>query len=654
MKGGHRLGGDRAADGLVVAALVAVNAVGDIIDPATGKVVAGVRDRRRQGARRRAASCCAPARDAARAPRAGENTTHRRRRDQRQADQGRRRRRWRRWRTTVTRARSPRPHARRRRHDLRAGDRSLGRRARTSGMIGALAAEAMADAIVRAVTQSQSLAACRRRASSAPCRRGSSRRGRSRIDGARSSAVARRRDAALGLAPSAGARLARAGDRPVRGALPVMPQGVAAGDVGAGSRRDLEPHAIARRGWSSSTRRPNASPNVRRVAGPAALEASDFTARDRAHRSAAPASASSTASLPGPRRPARVQPAGGRQLRHRAGHRRRRDVTIAWSADTVGQGWGINPEWGGLRLYETMRRAEPDVFIHCGDTIYADQPVRRRGEAGRRDDLEEPGDGGEVEGRRRRWTTSAAPTSTTCIDEHMRRFNAEVAQIVHVGRPRGPGQLVSDARPVDRRRSTRVKSMALLADARAAGVPRVQPACRSIADDRSAIYRTRRLRPARRDLRARPAQLPRRRTARTASRRSTDESALVGRAAARWLKARLAASTRDVEGHRQRPADRRRSCRDAPARLRGVRQRRRRRAARARARDRRPAAVHQGPRASATSCGSRRTSTTAPRTTTPHAREIHRLRSVLGVRRRPAERRDVRARTGSTRRSGPR
>ena len=32
-----------------------------------------------------------------------------------------------------------------------------------------------------------------------------------------------------------------------------------------------------------------------------------------------------------------------------------RDVTIAWSADTVGQGWGINPDWGGLRLYETMR-----------------------------------------------------------------------------------------------------------------------------------------------------------------------------------------------------------------------------------------------------------------------------------------------------------
>src|SRR5207342_3930481 len=52
-----------------------------------------------------------------------------------------------------------------------------------------------------------------------------------------------------------------------------------------------------------------------------------------------------------------------------------RDVTIAFSADTVGQGWGINPAWGGMRLYETMRRAQPDVFINLGDTIYADQPV---------------------------------------------------------------------------------------------------------------------------------------------------------------------------------------------------------------------------------------------------------------------------------------
>jgi alkaline phosphatase D len=54
---------------------------------------------------------------------------------------------------------------------------------------------------------------------------------------------------------------------------------------------------------------------------------------------------------------------------------RARDVTLAWSADTVGQGWGINLDWGGLRMFETIRRTQPDFFIHCGDTIYADAPV---------------------------------------------------------------------------------------------------------------------------------------------------------------------------------------------------------------------------------------------------------------------------------------
>lgn len=43
MKAGIGTASFVAADGLIVAALVAVNAVGDIVDPATGKVVAGVR-----------------------------------------------------------------------------------------------------------------------------------------------------------------------------------------------------------------------------------------------------------------------------------------------------------------------------------------------------------------------------------------------------------------------------------------------------------------------------------------------------------------------------------------------------------------------------------------------------------------------------------
>jgi L-aminopeptidase/D-esterase-like protein len=43
MKGGIGSAAILMPDGLIVAALVAVNAAGDIIDPATGKVVAGVR-----------------------------------------------------------------------------------------------------------------------------------------------------------------------------------------------------------------------------------------------------------------------------------------------------------------------------------------------------------------------------------------------------------------------------------------------------------------------------------------------------------------------------------------------------------------------------------------------------------------------------------
>ena len=74
MKAGIGTASIRLPDGLVVAALVAVNAVGDIINPATGKVVAGVRGEDGQG--------LADARTLLRSgglgrrrPRSGENTT---------------------------------------------------------------------------------------------------------------------------------------------------------------------------------------------------------------------------------------------------------------------------------------------------------------------------------------------------------------------------------------------------------------------------------------------------------------------------------------------------------------------------------------------------------------------------------------------------
>ncbi len=53
----------------------------------------------------------------------------------------------------------------------------------------------------------------------------------------------------------------------------------------------------------------------------------------------------------------------------------RRDIRFVWSGDTAGQGWGINPDFGGMRIYEAMRQVEPEFFIHSGDTIYADNPI---------------------------------------------------------------------------------------------------------------------------------------------------------------------------------------------------------------------------------------------------------------------------------------
>jgi alkaline phosphatase D len=59
----------------------------------------------------------------------------------------------------------------------------------------------------------------------------------------------------------------------------------------------------------------------------------------------------------------------------RTASRRRRDVSVIWSADIAGQGWGINPDLGGYRVFAAMGALEPDFFLCSGDTIYADNPL---------------------------------------------------------------------------------------------------------------------------------------------------------------------------------------------------------------------------------------------------------------------------------------
>lgn len=53
----------------------------------------------------------------------------------------------------------------------------------------------------------------------------------------------------------------------------------------------------------------------------------------------------------------------------------KRDVSVVWPGDTAGQGWGINPDFGGMRIYETMRQTQATFFIHSGDSIYAEIPT---------------------------------------------------------------------------------------------------------------------------------------------------------------------------------------------------------------------------------------------------------------------------------------
>jgi alkaline phosphatase D len=106
-----------------------------------------------------------------------------------------------------------------------------------------------------------------------------------------------------------------------------------------------------------------------------------------------------------------------------------KDISIAWSADTVGQGWGINPEWGGLRMYETMRKAQPDVFVNVGDTIYADGPLQAEVK------LEDGRVWKNVVTEAKSKVAESIRDYRGCYqynlsDDHMRRFNAEVPQIV--------------------------------------------------------------------------------------------------------------------------------------------------------------------------------------------------------------------------------
>jgi alkaline phosphatase D len=106
----------------------------------------------------------------------------------------------------------------------------------------------------------------------------------------------------------------------------------------------------------------------------------------------------------------------------------RRDVSFQFTGDTAGQGWGINPDFGGMKLYEAMRRGNADFFIHSGDNIYADGPIQAEvrlpdGSTWRNITTPEKSKVAETLAEFR------GAYKYNLMDDNVRRFNAEVPQI---------------------------------------------------------------------------------------------------------------------------------------------------------------------------------------------------------------------------------
>lgn len=164
-------------------------------------------------------------------------------------------------------------------------------------------------------------------------------------------------------APPAAARIASA-------RAPELRWGVQSGDVTSTrgvvwSRADRPSRLVVE--WSADPRFVGA----RRILGPIANEATDFTAR------------LALGDLP-----------PGTRIHYRAAFEAdglsewtagsfatapddddSRDVVFAWSGDTNGQGWGIDDARGGMPAYAALLDRAPDFFVHCGDRIYADDPI---------------------------------------------------------------------------------------------------------------------------------------------------------------------------------------------------------------------------------------------------------------------------------------
>ncbi|MDT3398969.1 alkaline phosphatase D family protein [Streptomyces sp. B1866] len=223
--------------------------------------------------------------------------------------------------------------------------------------------------------------------------------------------------------------------------------GVQAGDVTATSglvwvRSDRPARMVVETSATESFAR------ARRWVGPLVGPETDFTGTTALHGLPPGAQVHYRVLLADPDDPRRTsEPVRGT---FRTAPARREDVRFLWSGDLAGQGWGIDPDRGGYRIYDDMLRLDPDFFVCSGDNIYADGVI--------------PATVALPDGRVwRNVTTSEKSKVAETLDEYrgnyrynlldanLRRFNAQVPTVVQwddheVINNWYPGEILTDSR----------------------------------------------------------------------------------------------------------------------------------------------------------------------------------------------------------------
>ncbi|MEV4757992.1 alkaline phosphatase D family protein [Micromonospora sp. NPDC049559] len=235
---------------------------------------------------------------------------------------------------------------------------------------------------------------------------------------------------------------------------PVLTHGVQSGDATADSALVWTRTDRPGRMYVEVSTRPDFR-GARRLRGPVLAEPSDFTGRVQLRGLPTGQRLHYRVRVESLDRPGLFSEPLTGTLRTAPGAHERRDIRFVWTGDIAGQGWGIAPDFGGMKIFKAMRARRPDFFLCSGDTVYSDGPLTET--------VTLP-DG-------RIWRNLVTPEKSkvaetlaeyrgqfayNLLDEQFRAFVAEVAQVNQwddheVLNNWYPGEILDDTRYTERR-----------------------------------------------------------------------------------------------------------------------------------------------------------------------------------------------------------